>query len=130
MASQSFWASCFDHGRQPYEVCDGRRGRVDVGHPGGMKRRALARIGEQRSESFGLITLDPLARPLQPSQVVLEGGAYRVHMCYAQLLVGQLRVMVGHTHSLPGMITDRMPNPVTPCGFVPTGLNDHGPCGG
>ncbi len=60
-----------------------------------------------------MITLDSLARPLQPSHVVLEGGAYRVQMCYAQLLVGQLRVMVGHTHSLPGMITERMREPLS-----------------
>ena len=97
IASQSFWASCFTMGGSRTRSSTVAVRRVDVGHPGGVKRRALARIGEQRSEAFGLITLDSLARPLQPRHVVLEGGAYRVQMCCAQLRVGQLRVMVGHT---------------------------------
>ena len=89
-----------DHGRQPCEVVDGRRGRVDVGHPGRVERRALARESEQRPESFGPVALDPLARPVQPRHVVLERGAYRVQVRRAQLLVGRLRVVVGHAHSV------------------------------
>ena len=62
-----------------------------------VERRALPREPEQRPESFGPIALDPLAWPLEPCHVVLEGAARTAFKCAAQLGVGQLRVMVGHT---------------------------------
>ena len=47
----------------------GRRGRVDVAHPGVVERRALPREPEQRPETFGPVALDP---PLDPEQI--DGG--------------------------------------------------------
>jgi hypothetical protein len=59
-------------GGSPCEVFDGRRGRVDVRHPGRVERRALARKREQRPESFGPVVLDSLGGPFEPRHVVLE----------------------------------------------------------
>ena len=72
------------------------RGRVDVGHPGGVKGRALARVGQQRPESFGLVALDALSRPVEPGHVVLERGSHRSQVRCSQPLVRRLRVLVGH----------------------------------
>ena len=101
IASHCVLGVLLDHGRQPFEVVDGRRGRVDVGHPGRVERRALAREREQRPEAFGPVALDSLARPLKPRNVVLERSAYRVQMGHAQMLVGRLRVLERHALSLP-----------------------------
>ena len=101
IASQFVLGLLFDHGRQPGEVFDGRCRRVDVGHPGRVERRALAREPEQRSEVRRPIVLDSLVRPIEPRHVVLERGSYRIQVGCAQLLVGRLRVLVGHPHSVP-----------------------------
>jgi hypothetical protein len=56
--------------------------------------------GEQRPESFGLIVLDSLARPLEPRQVILKRGAYRIQVGCTQVLVRRLRILTGHPHSV------------------------------
>ncbi len=86
----------FGHGRQADEVGDGRRGRVELGHPARVERRALAGEREQRPEPFGLVALDALPRPVQPRHVVHQRGAHRAEVRRAQTVVGRLRVDVGH----------------------------------
>jgi hypothetical protein len=66
-----------------------------------MERRALARVREQRPESFGLVALDSPARPLESSHMILERGSHRIQVRCAQLLVSRLRVLVWHANSLP-----------------------------
>jgi hypothetical protein len=90
-----------DHRRQPGQVVDGRRGRVDAGHPGRVERRALARPPEQRPETFGPVALDPLARPVEPRHMVLERAAHRIQVRCAQTLVGRPPVLTGHADSVP-----------------------------
>jgi hypothetical protein len=85
-----------EHRRQSREVVDGRCGRVDVGHPGGVEGRALAGVRQQRAESFGPVALDALVRPVEPGHVILERGSHRSQVRCPQPLVRRLRIIVGH----------------------------------
>jgi len=84
------------HRRQPREVIDGRCGGVDVCHPRGVERRALAGVRQQRAESFGLVALDALVRPVEPGHVILERGSHCSQVRCPQPLVRRLRIIVGH----------------------------------
>ena len=60
---------------------------------------ALARVRQQRAESFGLVALDALLRPVEPGHVILERGSHRSQVRCAQPLIRRLRIIAGHASS-------------------------------
>jgi hypothetical protein len=95
-----------DHRREPREIRDRGRGRIEALHPSCMKRRARARVAQQRPQPLGPVALDPIDRPVDARDVIFQRRAHGMHMRRTQRHVRSLLVHASHAHAYTVLPTE------------------------
>ena len=86
------------HRREPREIRDGRRGRIEARHPSCVKRRVLPRVAQQRPQALGPVALDPIGGPVDARDVILQRRAHGMHMGRTQRRVRTLLIHASGAH--------------------------------